>query len=260
MKKLQYRRSVLRYQSTPISEILRYRSFFFNIGSIPNNTSIPTTTISKFKFIYRYRRILDIKGQIIYQYRIISFDIEGSRPSISKFSLILLGPPGSPGSCRVADRNCWLEFSAWHILQCNYFIAGECLSVGVRPAFSRPRGGARGGSRSRSCSRSRRDASNAHAAWNLPLLCSSWWVLVVPLCQKLCQKTMELVVRYVSVLLEGRVEVLVDVGGDSRVVSTIVRAESHERLQVGQELLGEMVDDRSIMECPRVGEILSLSG
>ena len=68
---------------------------------------------------------------------------------------------------------------------------------------------------------------------------------------------MELVVRYVSVFLEGRVEVLVDVGGDydSRVVRTIVRAESHQRLQVGQELLGEMVDNCSIMECPQVGDI-----
>ncbi len=82
--------------------------------------------------------------------------------------------------------------------------------------------------------------------------CRSWWVLVEPLCQKLCQKPMELVVLCVLVLLEGRVEVLVDVGGDSRVVSTIVWAESHQRLQVGQELLGETVDNRSIMECPQV--------
>ncbi len=65
---------------------------------------------------------------------------------------------------------------------------------------------------------------------------------------------MELVVRYVSVLLEGRVEVLVDVDDDSRVIRTIVLAESQGRLQVGQELLGETVDDCSIMECPRVGE------
>ena len=73
---------------------------------------------------------------------------------------------------------------------------------------------------------------------------------------------MELVVRYVSVFLEGRVEVLVDVGGDydSRVVRTIVRAESHQRLQVGQQLLGETVEDCSIMECPQVGDILSSSG
>jgi hypothetical protein len=73
---------------------------------------------------------------------------------------------------------------------------------------------------------------------------------------------MELVVRYVSVFLEGRVEVLVDVGGDydSRVVRTIVRAESHQRLQVGQQLRGETVEDRSIMECPLVDDILSSSG
>jgi hypothetical protein len=73
---------------------------------------------------------------------------------------------------------------------------------------------------------------------------------------------MELVVRYVSVLLEGRVEVLVDVGGDydSRVVRTIVQAESHRRLQVGQQLRGETVDYHSIMDCPRVGDILSSSG
>ena len=73
---------------------------------------------------------------------------------------------------------------------------------------------------------------------------------------------MELVVRYVSVFLEGRVEVLVDVGGDydSRVVRMIVRAESHQRLQVGQQLLGETVEDRSIMECPLVDDILSSSG
>jgi len=73
---------------------------------------------------------------------------------------------------------------------------------------------------------------------------------------------MELVVRYVSVFLEGRVEVLVDVGGDydSRVVRTIVRAESHQCLQVGQQLRGETVDDRSIMECPLVDDILSSSG
>jgi hypothetical protein len=73
---------------------------------------------------------------------------------------------------------------------------------------------------------------------------------------------MELVVRYVSVLLEGRVEVLVDVGGDydSRVVSTIVQAESHQRIHVGQQLLGETVEDCSNMECPQVGDILSPSG
>jgi len=73
---------------------------------------------------------------------------------------------------------------------------------------------------------------------------------------------MELVVRYVSVFLEGRVEVLVDVGGDYdlRVVHTIVRAESHQRLKVGQQLRGETVEDRSIMECPLVDDILSSSG
>ena len=73
---------------------------------------------------------------------------------------------------------------------------------------------------------------------------------------------MELVVLYVSVFLEGRVEVLVDVGGDydSRVVRTIVRAESHQRLQVGQQLRGETVEDRSIMESPLVDDILSSSG
>ena len=73
---------------------------------------------------------------------------------------------------------------------------------------------------------------------------------------------MELVILYVSVFLEGRVEVLVDVGGDydSRVVRTIVRAESHQRLQVGQQLRGETVEDCFIMGCPRVGDILSLSG
>ena len=73
---------------------------------------------------------------------------------------------------------------------------------------------------------------------------------------------MELVVRYVSVFLEGRVEVLVYVGGDydSRVVCTIVRAENHQRLQVGQQLRGETVEDHSIMECPLVGDILSSSG
>jgi hypothetical protein len=73
---------------------------------------------------------------------------------------------------------------------------------------------------------------------------------------------MELVVRYVSVFLEGRVEVLVDVGCDydSRVVRTIVRAESHQRLQVGQQLRGETVEDCSIMECPLVDDILSSSG
>jgi hypothetical protein len=48
---------------------------------------------------------------------------------------------------------------------------------------------------------------------------------------------MELVVQYVSVFLEGRVEVLDDVGGDydSRVVRTILRAKSDQRLQVGHE-------------------------
>ncbi len=77
---------------------------------------------------------------------------------------------------------------------------------------------------------------------------------------------MELLVAvwYVLVLLEGRVEVLVGMGSDYdlRVVRTIVRAESlsHQCLQVGQELLGETVDDHSIMECPRVGDILSSSG
>ncbi len=73
---------------------------------------------------------------------------------------------------------------------------------------------------------------------------------------------MELVILYVSVFLEGRVEVLVDVGGDYdlRVVCTIIWAESLQRLQVGQLLRGETVEDRSIMECPRVGDILSSSG
>ncbi len=131
---------------------------------------IEESSISKFKFIYWYRRIFDIEGQIIYRYQSVSFDIEGSRPSISKFWLIILGPPGSPGSCRVADHDCWLQFSALHILQCNYFIAGECLSVRARPWFSRPSGGARGCSSSSNRSRSRRDASKAHAAWNLQQL------------------------------------------------------------------------------------------
>ncbi len=64
-------------------------------------------------------------------------------------------------------------------------------------------------------------AAGAMLPMHTPLgTCRSWWILVVPLCQKLCQKPimMELVVRYVSVLLEGRVEVLVDVGGDYDIV------------------------------------------
>ncbi len=104
-------------------------------------------------------------------------------------------------------------------------------------------------------------AAGATLPMHTPLgTCHSWWILVVPLCQKLCQKPMEIVVRYVSVLLKGRVEVLVDVGGDydSRVIRTIVRAEIHQRLQVGQQLLGETVDYCSIMECPRVGEIIDI--
>jgi hypothetical protein len=73
---------------------------------------------------------------------------------------------------------------------------------------------------------------------------------------------MELVIWYVSVFLEGRVEVFVNVGGDYdlRVVCTIVRAESHQSLQVGQQLCGETVEDSSIMECPLVGDILCSSG
>jgi hypothetical protein len=56
------------------------------------------------------------------------------------------------------------------------------------------------------------------------------------------------------VLLEGRVEVLVDVGGDLRVVGMIVRAESNKRLQVGQEKRWMIVPSWSVLEwvkyCP----------
>ncbi len=114
-------------------------------------------------------------------------------------------------------------------------------------------------------------ASASAAAGTLPMhtplgTCSSWWILVVPLCQKLCQKPMELIVRYVSVLLEGRVEVLVYVGGDYdlRVVCTIVRAESHQSLQVTEassslEKQWQIVPSWSVLAwvtyCLRVGDI-----
>ncbi len=55
------------------------------------------------------------------------------------------------------------------------------------------------------------------------------------------------VVLYVSILLEGRLEVLVNVGCDLSVISTIVLAESHQHLQVDQELLGKTLDNCSIM-------------
>ncbi len=48
---------------------------------------------------------------------------------------------------------------------------------------------------------------------------------------------------------------LVNVCSGSRVARTIVRGESHQRLQVGQDLLGETVDDCSIMECRQVGNV-----
>ncbi len=80
-------------------------------------------------------------------------------------------------------------------------------------------------------------AAAAAAGATLPMhtpigTCCSWWILGVPLCQKLrvCQKPMELLVAvwYVLVLLEGRVEVLVGMGSDYdlSVVRNIVRAES----------------------------------
>jgi hypothetical protein len=68
---------------------------------------------------------------------------------------------------------------------------------------------------------------------------------------------MKLFLRDAIVVVEGRLVVLVDARCCPRIISTIVWGESYEGLQVGQKLLGEMVDDCPIMQCRRVGYILS---
>jgi hypothetical protein len=69
---------------------------------------------------------------------------------------------------------------------------------------------------------------------------------------------MKLFIRHgdAIVVVEGRLIILVDERGGSRVVGTIVWGESFTGLQVGLELLGETVDDCPIMQCRRVGHIL----
>ncbi len=65
-----------------------------------------------------------ISKNLRYQSSNSYIDIEESSISKLKFG------PCSPGLCRIADRDCWLQFSTQHILHCNYFISGECLSLG----------------------------------------------------------------------------------------------------------------------------------
>jgi hypothetical protein len=60
---------------------------------------------------------------------------------------------------------------------------------------------------------------------------------------------MKLFKRDAIVVVEGRLVVLVNEHCCSRIVGTIAWGESYAGLQVGQELLGETVDDCPIMQC-----------
>jgi hypothetical protein len=66
----------------------------------------------------------------------------------------------------------------------------------------------------------------------------------------------ELWVRDVIVVFEGRPVVLASASGGSRVICTVVQSESHAGLLVVQEFLGETVGDCSIFKCRERGDIL----
>ena len=67
---------------------------------------------------------------------------------------------------------------------------------------------------------------------------------------------MELLIFDVHVVVEGRLVVLVDISGGSRVISIVVRTESHKGLQIGKKFLGKTVDDCSVFESLGTGDIL----
>ncbi len=62
------------------------------------------------------------------------------------------------------------------------------------------------------------------------------------------QILIELLIFDVHVEFEGRLVVLADVSGGSRVISIVVRFESHEGLQIGKKFLRKTVDGCSVFE------------
>ncbi len=74
------------------------------------------------------------------------------------------------------------------------------------------------------------------------------WVISVPRLQAPRQILMELRIFDVHVVVEGRLVVLVDIFGGSRVISIVVRTESHKGLQIGKKFLRKTVDGCSVFE------------
>jgi hypothetical protein len=67
---------------------------------------------------------------------------------------------------------------------------------------------------------------------------------------------MELLKFDVLVEFEGRLVVLVNVSSGSRVISIVVRTESHKGLQIGKKFLQKTVDDCSVFESLGIGDVL----
>ena len=67
---------------------------------------------------------------------------------------------------------------------------------------------------------------------------------------------MELLIFDVLVEFKGRLVVLVDISGGSRVISIVVRTESHKGLQIGKKFLGKTVEGCSVFESLGIGDIL----
>jgi hypothetical protein len=67
---------------------------------------------------------------------------------------------------------------------------------------------------------------------------------------------MELLLFDVLVEFEGRLVVLVDISGGSRVISIVVRTESHKGLQIGKKFLKKTVDGCSVFESLGIGDVL----
>ena len=67
---------------------------------------------------------------------------------------------------------------------------------------------------------------------------------------------MELLIFDVLAELEGRLVVLVDVSGGSRVISIVVRTESHKGLQIGKKFLRKTVYGCSVFESLGIGDVL----
>jgi hypothetical protein len=82
------------------------------------------------------------------------------------------------------------------------------------------------------------------------------WVISVPSLQAPRQILMELLIFDVHVVFEGRLEVLVDISGGLRVISIVVRTESHKGLQIGKKFLRKTIDGCSVFESLGMGDVL----